>query len=101
MSLTTKFIPHSLIGIVSVLPALLVMPAMASAPNTDGNAFVFGDIVAPGGQPIEYMAFGGRRMAFNESGKYQNDFPQYNMLGRSLQVLAGDTPSTLYVGPVT
>ena len=30
MSFTTKFIPHSLIGIVSVLPALLIMPAMAT-----------------------------------------------------------------------
>lgn len=30
MSITTKFIPHSLIGIVSVLPAMLVMPAMAA-----------------------------------------------------------------------
>ena len=34
MSITTKFIPHSLIGVVSVLPAMLVMPAMATVDIT-------------------------------------------------------------------
>ena len=62
MSFTTKFMHFSLTGIVSVLPALLVVPAMASAPKSSGNAFVFGDVMVQNGTPIEYMAFGGRRM---------------------------------------
>jgi len=46
MSITTKLFPHSLIGIVSVLPALLVMPAMA-------EDIVYNEMVRPSnGEPL-------------------------------------------------
>ena len=94
---------HFLLGI-SILPALLVMPAMAAAPNTTEPVFVFGDITAPAGAPIDNMAVGGRRMNPWVGGKYRNDFPNYTMIGRSLEIPANTNPSypatTLYVGPV-
>ena len=109
MSFTTKFIPHSLIGIVSVLPALLIMPAIAdvdpvepvdpNAPNisADTPAWVFGDITLAGA-PVSMATIGGRRMAWNDAGtKYQNDIPKYHMVGRSLTV----TGSDVYVGPIS
>ncbi len=77
---------------------LVAMPALAGAPNTSGVAWVFGDVVIPAGQPIDNMAFGGRRMsAHGQDGKYRNDFPDYRLEGRSFEVLGGDA----YVGPVT
>ena len=78
-------------------------PAMAGAPNTDGYAFVFGDITIPSGRSIETMAFGGRRMSAPEhmnDGKYRNDFPNYSMLGQSLIVGDNNAEDPLYVGPV-
>ncbi len=97
MSITTKLFPHSLIGIVSVLPALLVMPALAGDPNTSAAnpAWVFGDINL-NGAPVALATIGGRRMEWN-GGKYKNDLPKYNMIGRSLSVVNSDA----YVGPVT
>lgn len=95
---------HFLLGI-SLLPALLVMPAMAAAPNTTDTAFVFGDITAEAGTPLDYMAVGGRRISTDMvGGKYRNDFPNYSMIGRSLDIPANSNPlypaTTLYVGPV-
>lgn len=95
---------HFLLGI-SILPALLVMPAMAAAPNTTDTAFVFGDITAAAGTPLDYMAVGGRRISTATSGgKYRNDFPNYSMIGRSFEIPANSNPlypaTTLYVGPV-
>ena len=83
---------------VSVLPALLVMPTFAGAPNTSSEnpAWVFGDI-SLNGATVRNAAVGGRRMNNWDGTKYQNDFPKYNMVGRSLSV----TGSEVYVGPVT
>ena len=84
---------------VSVLPALLIMPAMAGNPNTstENPAWVFGDIVVADA-PVRYAAFGGRRMEWNAAGtKYRNDFPNYSLVGQSVSLLNSDT----YVGPVT
>lgn len=98
MSITTKFIPHSLIGVVSVLPALLVMPAGADAPIVDTNVFVLGDIVLNNQHVANgEAAFVGRRMNATQNGKYKNDFPKYKMVVRSLDMSNSDT----YVGPVT
>ncbi len=96
---------HNLLLGVSVLPALAIMPAMAAAPNTTEPAFVFGDVTATAGSPIEYLAVGGRRMNPWVAGKYRNDFPNYIMIGRSLEIPGdiddtGTLASTLYVGPV-
>lgn len=89
---------HNVLLGISVLPALLVLPAMAADPITDQPVFVFGDVqlndqhVSTGA-----AAFGGRRMDNWVGGKYQNDFPKYQMLGRSFSV----SNSEVYVGPVT
>lgn len=96
---------HNFVFGVSVLPALLVMPAIAGEANITDIAWVFGDVTIPAGQPIDLMGFGGRRMSAAEhkvDGKYRNDFPAYNMLGQSLTVMAGEgeSLSPLYVGPV-
>ena len=111
MSITTKILSNSLIGLVSVLPALLVMPAMAGDPyappyvGANDYAFVFGDVAVTGdnGTVIDNMAVGGRRMEQNGAGKYLNAFPGYNMYGRSLSVAVPTTENAtnvLYVGPV-
>ena len=89
---------HSVLMGISVLPALLLLPAFAVDPITDQPVFVFGDVqlndqhVSTGA-----AAFGGRRMDNWVEGKYQNDFPKYQMLGRSFSV----SNSEVYVGPVT
>lgn len=113
----SKLFPHSLIGIVSVLPALLVMPAVADPANTAGTAFLFGDVSISGQNTIDNTAFGGRRMEWSyvkqdaETGvwnivdqgtegsvyKYRNEFPTYKMVGRSFEL----SDSVAYVGPVT
>lgn len=106
------------LGLIAAVPSV----ATAGAPNLSGNAFVFGDISVPEAysQDIKYMGFGGRRMEFsyfkqNDQGewevvepgtegavlKYRNDFPNYNMLGRSLELAAPTNgKNVLYVGPV-
>jgi predicted outer membrane repeat protein len=105
---------HKLLSTVSVLPALLVLPAFAAAPNTDDVAFLFGDVAITGQSTIDKTAFGGRRMERNnvamnsETGlwtiveeggdnKYRNEFPNYQMVGRSFSL----ANSVAYVGPVT
>ena len=111
MSITTKFVSHSLLGLVSVLPALLIMPALAGDPyappyvGANDYAFVFGDVAVTGdnGTVIDNMAMGGRHMETTNGGKYLNAFPGYNMYGRSLSVAAPtteDATNVLYVGPV-
>lgn len=89
---------HNIVLGVSVLPALLIMPAMGAAPNLDGDAFLFGDVNWTE-QNVAYgqAAFGGRRMNVWSGQQYQNDFPQYQMAGRSLTMSSSD----IYVGPVT
>lgn len=93
----SKKIHDVLLGI-SVLPALLIMPAFAADPITDQPVFVFGDVsfdnqhVANG-----EAAFGGRRMNNWVDGKYQNDFPKYQMVGSSFSI----SNSEVYIGPVT
>ncbi|MBO4683481.1 MAG: YadA-like family protein [Alphaproteobacteria bacterium] len=89
---------HNIVLGVSVLPALLIMPAMGAAPNLDGDAFLFGDVNWTN-QNVAYgqAAFGGRRMNVWNGQQYQNDFPQYQMAGRSLTMSSSD----IYVGPVT
>ena len=89
---------HNIVLGVSVLPALLIMPAMGAAPNLDGDAFLFGDVNWTE-QNVAYgqAAFGGRRMNVWNGQQYQNDFPQYQMAGRSLTM----SDSDIYVGPVT
>ncbi len=86
---------HNLILGVSVLPALLVMPAFAGVPNTEGIAWLFGD-VSIANAPVSQATFGGRRMEWNGN-KYKNDLPRYQLVGRSLEV----SDSDVYVGPVT
>lgn len=98
---------HNLILGVSVLPALLVMPAFAGAPNTEGIAFLFGDVSVTDQATIDNTAFGGRRMEWSVVGqdpvsgddilKYRNEFPNYQMIGRSFEL----KNSVAYVGPVT
>lgn len=76
----------------------IATPAMAGAPNTssDNPAWVFGDVSITGA-PVSQATFGGRRMEWNDAGtKYKNDLPQYQMIGRSLNVSNSD----VYVGPV-
>lgn len=80
---------------VSILPALLVLPAFAGAPNTEGIAWLFGD-VSIANAPVSQATFGGRRMEWNGN-KYKNDLPRYQLVGRSLEVAGSD----VYVGPVT
>ena len=88
---------HNVLLGVSVLPALLVLPVMGAEPNLLGNAFVFGDVNWTN-QNVAYgqAAFGGRRMNVWSGTQYQNDFPQYQMAGRSLTM----SDSDIYVGPV-
>ena len=82
----------------SVLPLFAVAPAMADLPNTSGNAWVFGDL------NLNYStangsAIGGRVSVVN--GERGNDFPNYNVVGRSVK-LQGDADNrpSVYVGPV-
>lgn len=89
---------HNILLGVSVLPAFFVLPVFAADPITDQPVFVFGDVffdnqhVANG-----EAAFGGRRMNNWVDGKYQNDFPKYQMIGSSFSV----SNSEVYIGPVT
>ncbi len=89
---------HDILLGISVLPALLVLPALAANPITDQSVFVFGD-VAFDNQHVANgeAAFGGRRMNNWVDGKYQNDFPKYQMVGRSFSIADSD----VYIGPVT
>jgi predicted outer membrane repeat protein len=87
-----------ILKVCSVLPALVVVPAVADLPNTSGNAWVFGDL------NLDYdvannSAIGGRVSVIN--GNRGNDFPEYNVVGRSVNIAGtdGKKPS-LYVGPV-
>ncbi len=78
---------------------MVATPAMAAAPNTDGNAWVFGD-VSFAGQHVaaSEAAFGGRRLADSTvSSKYHNVFPNYNMVGQSFALSNSDA----YFGPIT
>lgn len=75
---------------------LVAMPAMAAAPNTDGVAFLFGDVSIADQSVIDNTAFGGRRMEWTD-GKYRNEFPKYQMVGRSFEL----KDSVAYVGPVS
>lgn len=89
---------HSVLLGVSVLPALLIVPAIAAAPVTDRPVFVFGDVSFDGQHVANgEAAFGGRRMDTWVDGKYQNDFPNYQMYGRSFALSNSDA----YIGPVT
>ncbi len=92
-----KHLPD-ILKVCSVLPALIVMPAVADLPNTSGNAWVFGDLNL-GYDVANNSAIGGRVSWAN--GARGNDFPEYNVVGRSVNVsgTAGKRPS-LYVGPV-
>ena len=94
----SKKIHDVLLGI-SVLPALLVMPAFAGAPDTTNNVFVLGDIVLTNQHvAVGEAAFAGRRMNnFDTNNRYQNVFPKYKMVARSFDMSDSDT----YVGPVT
>lgn len=94
---STKYL-SDIVKVCSVLPALVVMPAVADLPNTSGNAWVFGDLNL-GYDVANNSAIGGRVSVIN--GKRGNDFPEYNVVGRSVNVsgTAGKRPS-LYVGPV-
>lgn len=87
-----------ILKVCSVLPALAVMPAVADLPNTTGNAWIFGDL-SLGYDTANNSAIGGRVSWAN--GARGNDFPEYNVVGRSVNVkgTAGERPS-LYVGPV-
>ena len=73
----SKKIHDILLGI-SVLPALLVMPAFAGAPDTTNNVFVLGDIVLTNQHvAVGEAAFAGRRMNnVDTNNRYQNVFPQ-------------------------
>ena len=89
---------NSILFGISVLPALLIMPAMAEDPNTTDTVFVLGDIVLTDQHVANgEAAFAGRRMNNWVDGKYQNVFPKYNMVARSFDMSNSDT----YVGPVT
>lgn len=92
-----KHLPE-ILRVCSVLPALVVMPAMADLPNTTGDAWVFGDL-SLGYDTANNSAIGGRVSWAN--GARGNDFPEYNVVGRSVNIkgAAGKKPS-LYVGPV-
>lgn len=87
-----------LLKVCSILPALAIMPAMADLPNTTGNAWVFGDL------NLDYdtannSAIGGRVSVLN--GKRGNDFPNYNVVGRSVNLTGtADKRTNVYVGPV-
>ena len=87
----------NLLKSIYLLPALAVLPALADDPITNVPVFVFGD-VALSGQHVAYgqAAFAGRRMDNWVGGKYQNDFPNYKLVGRSFSVDSSD----IYVGPV-
>ena len=96
---------HGFLMGVSVLPALAIMPAMGTVvdPITDSPVFVLGDITLAD-QHVVYnqAAFAGRRMntgqvLSNGVTGYRNDFPNYQMVVRSLDMVDSDT----YVGPVT
>ena len=99
-----KYFHNFLMG-VSVLPALAIMPAMSAVvdPITDSPVFVLGDITLAN-QHVVYnqAAFAGRRMNTGQALSngvtgYRNDFPNYQMVVRSLDMVDSDT----YVGPVT
>ena len=87
-----------LLKVCSILPALAIMPAMADLPNTTGNAWVFGDL------NLKYdiannSAIGGRVSVLN--GERGNDFPNYNVVGRSVSLTGtADERTNVYVGPV-
>lgn len=90
---------HNILFGISVLPALLVMPALAGAPDTTNNVFVLGDIVLTNQHvAVGEAAFAGRRMNnVDTNNRYQNVFPKYKMVARSFDMSDSDT----YVGPVT
>lgn len=88
-----------LVRVCSVLPALLIMPALADLPNTTGNAWVFGDLNL-NYDAANNSAIGGRVSVLN--GKRGNDFPNYNVVGRSVNLTgAADKRTNVYVGPVS
>ena len=89
---------HNILLGVSAFPALSIMPVMAANPITDRPVFVLGDIVLTDQHvAVGEAAFAGRRMDNWVDGKYQNDFPKYQMVARSFDLSNSDT----YVGPVT
>ena len=92
-----KYLPD-ILKVCSVLPALVIMPAMADLPNTSGNAWVFGDLNL-GYDVANNSAIGGRVSVIN--GVRGNDFPEYNVVGRSVKISGTAGKKTrLYVGPV-
>ena len=90
---------HNLVLGVSVLPALLVLPAISAEPITDKPVFVLGDITLDSTDQVSVgkAAFAGRRMDNWQGGRYQNDFPKYQIVAQSLTADGSD----MYVGPVT
>ena len=81
---------------------LIAGPIYAGAPNTTGDAWVFGDATFTGDFGNQHVAngqaaFGGRRLADSTvSGKYHNVFPEYNMTGQSFALDNSDA----YFGPI-
>ncbi|MFQ6702938.1 MAG: autotransporter domain-containing protein [Alphaproteobacteria bacterium] len=87
-----------LLKVCSILPALAIMPAMADLPNTTGNAWVFGDLNL-NYDTANNSAIGGRVSVLN--GERGNDFPNYNIVGRSVSLTGTEDKRTnVYVGPV-
>ncbi len=96
MSNTKHF--ADLMKVCSILPALVIMPAMADLPNTSGNAWVFGDLNL-GYETANNSAIGGRVSVVGD--KRGNDFPNYNVVGRSANLSGtADERPNVYVGPV-
>ncbi|MBP5707697.1 MAG: hypothetical protein J6W79_01740, partial [Alphaproteobacteria bacterium] len=95
MSFSTKLFPHSLIGVVSVLPALLVMPAMAYVLPTDGST-ITGDL------DEMQVVLSGRKVAFENVSASGVVEPQYSgavieNLGNA--TMSGDNLFTLNSAP--
>ena len=95
MSFSTRLFPHSLIGIVSVLPALLVMPAMAYVLPTDGST-ITGDL------DEMQVVLSGRKVAFENVSASGVVEPQYSgavieNLGNA--TMSGDNLFTLNSAP--
>lgn len=90
-----------LLKVCSVLPVLAVMPAMADMPNVSGNAWVFGDLNLD--YDVAHMSAIGGRLIIKSSAKdgRVNDFPKYNVVGRSVKLSGtADASTDIYVGPV-
>ena len=83
-----------LLKVCSILPALAIMPAMASNdPNLSDNAFVLGDVVT------NETIYGGVRIVSNDDPMVLA-WPEYKMVARSFDLTDIKGGKQVYFGPI-